>query len=151
MFDFRRITLFCLEKRLSKCVTTCSKNFGGAWPLWPRLCSATVRTQRIGEMRSCSFLIGVDIALTAAIYHLVFLLCTVAHVQGRPLADWTDCFQSGPAPKGAPRYASLCGTHSFLSVGPVANENQSGLRSILTSSFIIIRSGIVTVVIDFDV
>jgi len=25
--------------------------------------------------------------------------------QGRPLADWTDCCQSGPAPKGAPRYA----------------------------------------------
>jgi len=25
--------------------------------------------------------------------------------QGRPLADWTDCFQSGPAPKGALRYA----------------------------------------------
>jgi len=24
--------------------------------------------------------------------------------QGRPLADWTDCFQSGPVPKGAPRY-----------------------------------------------
>jgi len=23
----------------------------------------------------------------------------------QPLADWTDCFQSGPVPKGAPRYA----------------------------------------------
>jgi len=29
----------------------------------------------------------------------------MASNQGRPLADWTDCFQSGPAPKGAPRFA----------------------------------------------
>ena len=30
MFDFRRITLFCLEKRLSKHkMTIFSKNFGG--------------------------------------------------------------------------------------------------------------------------
>jgi len=57
--------------------------------------------------------------------------------QGRPLADWTDCFQSGSAPKGAPRYASnlrkvilsieaVCvagrGAHSFLCVGPVVNK-----------------------------
>ena len=28
-------------------------------------------------------------------------------VQCRPLADWTDCFQSGPEPKGDTRYA-LC-------------------------------------------
>jgi len=34
--------------------------------------------------------------------------------------------------------------------GPIAKENQSELRSILTSSFIIIRSGIVTVVTDFS-
>jgi len=35
MFDFRQTTLFCLEKRLSKHkMTICSKNFGGAWPLW---------------------------------------------------------------------------------------------------------------------
>ena len=34
MFDFRRITLFCLEKRLSKHkMTIFSKNLGGAWPL----------------------------------------------------------------------------------------------------------------------
>jgi len=36
MFEFRRITLFCLEKRLSKHkMTIFSKNLGGAWPLWP--------------------------------------------------------------------------------------------------------------------
>ena len=37
MFDFRRITLFCLEKRLSKHkVTVCSGNLGGAMvPLPP--------------------------------------------------------------------------------------------------------------------
>ena len=36
MFDCRWITLFCLEKRLSKHkMTTFSKNFGGTWPLWP--------------------------------------------------------------------------------------------------------------------
>jgi len=28
--------------------------------------------------------------------------------QSRALADWTDCFQSGPAPKGGPRYAQWC-------------------------------------------
>ena len=38
MSDFRRIALFCLEKRLSKHkMTMFSKNFGGAWPLWPHL------------------------------------------------------------------------------------------------------------------
>jgi len=37
MFDFRRITLFCLEKRLSKHkMTMLSKNLG-AWLLWPPL------------------------------------------------------------------------------------------------------------------
>jgi len=46
---------------------------------------------------------------------------------------------------------AYAGTTVFLGVGPVANENQSELRGILTSSFIIIRSGIVTVAIDFDV
>jgi len=36
MFDFRRITLFCLEKRLSKHkMTRFSKNLGDPWPLWP--------------------------------------------------------------------------------------------------------------------
>jgi len=36
MFDFRRITLFCLEKRLSKHkITIFSKNFGGPWLLCP--------------------------------------------------------------------------------------------------------------------
>jgi len=40
MFDFRRITLFCLEKRFSKHkMTIFSKNLGGAWSLCPpRLC-----------------------------------------------------------------------------------------------------------------
>ena len=40
MFDFRRITLFCLEKRLSKHkMTIFSKNFWGALAsLWLRLC-----------------------------------------------------------------------------------------------------------------
>ena len=34
MFDCRRITLFCLGKRLSKHkITIFSKNFGGPWPL----------------------------------------------------------------------------------------------------------------------
>ena len=38
MFDFRRITLFCLEKRLSKHkMTIFSKNLGGMAPLPPRL------------------------------------------------------------------------------------------------------------------
>ena len=38
MFDFKRITLFCLEKRLSKHKMTFSKNFGGAMvPLPPPL------------------------------------------------------------------------------------------------------------------
>jgi len=38
MFDFRRITLFCLEKRLSKHeMTIFSKNVGETWSLWPSL------------------------------------------------------------------------------------------------------------------
>jgi len=36
MLDFRRIALFCLEKRLSKHkMTIFSKNLGGPWPLLP--------------------------------------------------------------------------------------------------------------------
>jgi len=36
MFDFRRITLFCLEKRLSKHkMTIFSKNLGGMAPFAP--------------------------------------------------------------------------------------------------------------------
>jgi len=34
MFDFRRITLFCLDKRLSKHNMTAFQQFGGAWPPW---------------------------------------------------------------------------------------------------------------------
>jgi len=37
MYDFRRITLFCMEKRLSMHkMTVFSKHFG-AWPPWLRL------------------------------------------------------------------------------------------------------------------
>ena len=43
MFDFRLITLFCLEKRVSKHkMTMFSKNFGWPWPLWPPLATPTV-------------------------------------------------------------------------------------------------------------
>jgi len=36
MFEFRRITLFCLEKRLSKHkMTIFSESLGEPWPLWP--------------------------------------------------------------------------------------------------------------------
>jgi len=36
MFDFRQITLFCLEKRASKHkMTIFSKNLGGPWLFWP--------------------------------------------------------------------------------------------------------------------
>jgi len=46
MFDFRRITLFCLKKRLSKHkMTIFSKTFGGvAWPFWPTLSTPTFAT-----------------------------------------------------------------------------------------------------------
>jgi len=38
MLAFRRITLFCLEKHLSKHnITIFSENLGGPWPLWPSL------------------------------------------------------------------------------------------------------------------
>ena len=38
MFDFSRMRLFCLEKRLSKHrMAIFSKNLGGEWPLWPPL------------------------------------------------------------------------------------------------------------------
>jgi len=62
--------------------------------------------------------------------------------QGRPLADWTDCFQSGPAVRLRLAYVNLhlnrsslgsagVGLTVFLSVRgplPFTNENQSGLR-----------------------
>ena len=42
MFDFRRMTLFCLEKRLSKHkMTIFSKHLKGACPLWPPLATPT--------------------------------------------------------------------------------------------------------------
>jgi len=47
MFDFRRITLFCLEKRRSKHkMTIFSENYGGHDPFgspWLRLCLNSVR------------------------------------------------------------------------------------------------------------
>jgi len=36
---------------------------------------------------------------------LIYIIHAHGSIQDRPLADWTDCFQSGPAPKGAPRFA----------------------------------------------
>jgi len=68
--------------------------------------------------------------------------------QGRTLADWTDCSQSGPAPKGAPRFlykptlsytfywiclrSAGAGPTILLSVVSVANENQSEPRGFNT-------------------
>jgi len=44
LFDFKRIKLFCLGKRLSKHkMTVCSKNLGGAWPHWLPLATAMQR------------------------------------------------------------------------------------------------------------
>ena len=56
MFDFRRITLFCLDKRLAKQkMTIFSKNLGGPWPLWPpwlRLwCSASMPSHKCSNSR----------------------------------------------------------------------------------------------------
>jgi len=50
MFDFWRITLVCLEKRLSKHkMTIFSKHFWGAWSLWPPL--ANCQGLREGQKR----------------------------------------------------------------------------------------------------
>jgi len=44
MFDIRRITLICLEKRFLKHkMTICSKHLGGQWPLWPPLATPMTR------------------------------------------------------------------------------------------------------------
>ena len=49
-------------------------------------------------------------------------------------------------------YARLCGTHRFFKAwGPLPTKIKVNCTVFLTSSFIIIRSGIVTVVIYFDV
>ena len=49
MFDFRRITLFCLGYRLSKHkMTICSKNLGGMAPL-AHLAAAMVRRVYFGD------------------------------------------------------------------------------------------------------
>jgi len=54
MFDFRRITLFCLKKRLSKHKTsTFSKNLGGHGPYGPPL--LRVWTLIYHEARVCGF------------------------------------------------------------------------------------------------
>ena len=43
MLDFRRITLFCLEKHFSKHkMTIFSKNLRGPWALWPPLATPMV-------------------------------------------------------------------------------------------------------------
>jgi len=55
MFDFRQITLFSLEKRLSKHkMTAVSKNFWGAWPLSPPLATPTVARVLIITIRVAS-------------------------------------------------------------------------------------------------
>ena len=112
MFDFRRITLFCLEKRLSKHkMAIRSKNWGGMGP-W---------------LRSSQSLLSQHQQLTES----AALWCH--YNQGWPLAD---CFQSGPALRLLLTYANfifcwscLCsagvGPTVFLSAGAVTNENQS--------------------------
>jgi len=45
MFDFKRITLFCLERHLSKHkMTICFNNLGAAWPIWPPLATPMLPT-----------------------------------------------------------------------------------------------------------
>jgi len=76
MFDFRRITLICLEKRLSKHKMTICKNLG--WPLcppWLRLCPEAPA--------QCSC-IGLRPALATPLYHklsvaLHLLLVSLSH------------------------------------------------------------------------
>jgi len=47
MFDTRRITLFSWQKRLSKHkMTIFSKNFVGAWPLYPSPGCAMLQTKK---------------------------------------------------------------------------------------------------------
>jgi len=53
MFDFKLITLFCLEKRLSKQETTIfSKNLGRPWPLWPPLATPMFHRGTSNKSRS---------------------------------------------------------------------------------------------------
>jgi len=60
MFDFRRITLFCLEKRLSKNkMTMFSKILWGAWPLWPHLATPMSRTYSNGFIFSYKIIVSV--------------------------------------------------------------------------------------------
>ena len=71
------------------------------------------------------------------------LLAISSQRQGRPLADWTDCFQAGPTAYGSTRYTpiKLCkltietscvaraaGPTDFFERGPVGNEIQSKQR-----------------------
>jgi len=50
MFDFRRITLFCVEKRLSKHkMTICSKNLGGHVPFGLALATPMGMKEEQGE------------------------------------------------------------------------------------------------------
>ena len=58
MLDFRRITLFCLEQRLSKHIMTIfSKNFGGIAPLapsWLRLWITAQNARAVSVVLWCS-------------------------------------------------------------------------------------------------
>jgi len=72
MFDFRRIALFCLEKRLSRHkMTIFSKNLGEAWPPWLRLC-VSPKSQIFSQPGNLKFEIAhncLDMAVTDLMYH----------------------------------------------------------------------------------
>ena len=56
MFDFRRITLFCVEKRLSKQkMTVFSKNLAGARLLWPPPGYAHYSDSGVGRFQHIDF------------------------------------------------------------------------------------------------
>jgi len=46
-------------------------------------------------------------------HHCRDIIRNEAKCQGWPLTDWTDCFQSGPTPKGAPWYACHQPTQTY--------------------------------------
>ena len=57
MFDFRRITLFCLEKRFSKHkMTIFSKHLGGAWPLCPTPATPMHRPRHQPRLPNCDWM-----------------------------------------------------------------------------------------------
>jgi len=53
MFDFRRITLFCLERRLSKTKWPYFLKSLGAWPLWPTLATPVWTTALLNCKQLC--------------------------------------------------------------------------------------------------